>query len=128
YGNLMQTSGGSGLRWAAAALLVLPQCILLGATFPLMSAGFMRLQPAAEGRILAGLYFSNSIGAAIGALAATYLLVPWVGLPGTVMAAGLFNVLVALAVYPLSKAEAETSAPATATTRGLGSTTPVLVL
>lgn len=128
YGNLMQTGGGSGLRWAAAALLVLPQCILLGATFPLMSAGFMRLQPAAEGRILAGLYFSNSIGAAIGALAATYLLVPWVGLPGTVMAAGLFNVLVALAVYPLSKAEAETSAPATATTRGLGSTTPVLVL
>lgn len=106
YESLMQSAGGgAGVRWAMAIALVLPQCILLGATFPLMSAGFMRLQPASEGRILAGLYFSNSIGAAIGALAATYLLLPWVGLPGAILTAGLLNILVAVAVYPISKGE-----------------------
>ncbi|WNH47957.1 fused MFS/spermidine synthase [Stenotrophomonas aracearum] len=112
YTSVFPAMGGSGVnwvRWGMATLLVLPQCVLLGATFPLMSAGFMRLQPHAEGRVLAGLYFSNSIGAAAGALASTYLLLPWVGLPGTIMSAGLLNILIAIAVYPLSKMERESA-------------------
>jgi len=95
--------GGQGLRWLLAIALVLPQCILLGATFPLMSAGYMRLQPGTQGQVLSGLYFSNSMGAAVGALASTYLLLPAVGLPGTVMTAGLLNIVVAIAVYPLAR-------------------------
>ncbi len=93
-------------RWVLAAAMVLPQCILLGATFPLMSAGYIRLQEHAEGRVLAGLYFSNSLGAAIGALASTYVMLPAIGMPGTVFSAGLINIIVALMVYPLSKREA----------------------
>lgn len=93
------------VRWFLAAVMVLPQCILLGATFPLMSAGYIRLQEHAEGRVLAGLYFSNSLGAAIGALASTYVMLPAVGMPGTVFSAGLINILVAIIVYPLSKRE-----------------------
>jgi predicted membrane-bound spermidine synthase len=133
YDSLAQSSTGNGLRWSMATLLVLPQCILLGATFPLMSAGYMRLQPATEGRVLAGLYFANSIGAALGALAATYLLLPRVGLPGAIMTAGLLNILVAIATYPISKHEvAGASTPAAtprpaAPTRAL-SATPLLVL
>lgn len=99
----MEGTSSVALRWVLATALVLPQCILLGATFPLMSAGYMRLQPLAQGEVLAGLYFSNSLGAAAGALAATYLLLPAVGLPGTVLSAGLLNVLVALLVYPLAR-------------------------
>lgn len=94
------------VRWVLAAAMVLPQCILLGATFPLMSAGYIRLQEHAEGRVLAGLYFSNSLGAAIGALASTYLMLPAIGMPGTVFTAGLVNIVVAILVYPLSKREA----------------------
>lgn len=112
YTSVFPAMGGTGVnwvRWGMATLLVLPQCVLLGATFPLMSAGFMRLQPHAEGRVLAGLYFSNSIGAAVGALASTYLLLPWVGLPGTILSAGLLNILIAIAVYPLSKMERESA-------------------
>ncbi|WP_282247001.1 fused MFS/spermidine synthase [Stenotrophomonas sp. PS02300] len=112
YTSAFPAMGGNGVnwvRWGMATLLVLPQCVLLGATFPLMSAGFMRLQPHVEGRVLAGLYFSNSIGAAAGALASTYLLLPWVGLPGTILSAGLLNILIAIAVYPLSKVERESS-------------------
>jgi predicted membrane-bound spermidine synthase len=114
-----------------ATVLVLPQCILLGATFPLMSAGYMRLQPASEGRVLAGLYFANSIGAAIGALAATYLLLPKVGLPGAVMTAGLLNIVVAIAVYPIGKHEravANKQTPAPSPRLQARAATPLLVL
>lgn len=105
------------VRWLLAAVMVLPQCILLGATFPLMSAGYIRLQEHGQGRVLAGLYFSNSLGAAIGALASTYVMLPAMGMPGTVFSAGLINIVVAIMVYPLSKREVplpmavETSAP-----------------
>ncbi|KRG61885.1 fused MFS/spermidine synthase [Stenotrophomonas maltophilia] len=105
----MEGASSTALRWALATALVLPQCILLGATFPLMSAGYMRLQPMAQGEVLAGLYFSNSLGAAAGALVATYLLLPAVGLPGTVLSAGLLNIVVAILVYPLAR---DASAPA----------------
>ncbi|GHC09336.1 fused MFS/spermidine synthase [Thermomonas carbonis] len=131
YESLMQSATGNGLRWTMATVLVLPQCVLLGATFPLMSAGYMRLQPASEGRVLAGLYFANSIGAAIGALAATYLLLPKVGLPGAIMTAGLLNIAVAVAIYPISKHEgavAATPKPAAAPRTRMRTATPLLVL
>ncbi len=92
-------------RWGIAAALIFPQCVLLGATFPLMSAGYIRWRPDASGRVLAGLYFTNSLGAAAGALASTYVFLPAVGLPGTVLMAGIINVFVAILVYPLAKLE-----------------------
>ncbi|WP_259171314.1 fused MFS/spermidine synthase [Stenotrophomonas chelatiphaga] len=107
YAHLLPSLEGQGataLRWGLATVLVLPQCVLLGATFPLMSAGYLRVQPQAQGEVLAGLYFANSIGAAAGALASTYLLLPALGLPGAVMVAGALNVLVAALIYPLARA------------------------
>ncbi|HJU38312.1 MAG TPA: hypothetical protein VJ724_01975, partial [Tahibacter sp.] len=44
-------------RWTFAALMILPQTILLGMTFPIMSAGLMRWLPERAGAILGGLYF-----------------------------------------------------------------------
>jgi len=135
YGQLMPMLPASQLqnvRWMLAAAMVLPQCIMLGATFPLMSAGYIRLQEHAEGRVLAGLYFSNSLGAAIGAIASTYVMLPAIGMPGTVFSAGLINILVAIMVYPLSKREvalpaADIAPPVTATKGGL-LPRPVLIL
>lgn len=100
------------LKWALAALLVLPQTILLGMTFPLMSGGLIRRNSGQDGSLLGGLYFTNSIGAAIGALVSAFLLIPAVGLPGTTMTAGLLNVLVAALAWWLSR-EAEPSSAAT---------------
>src|SRR6185503_13130618 len=51
-------------KWGLAALLILPQSILLGMTFPLMSAGVVRRIPQSAGRALSMLYFANSLGAA----------------------------------------------------------------
>ncbi len=85
----------SVLKWSLAALLILPQTILLGMTFPLMSGGLIRRFPGQDGNSLGGLYFTNSIGAAIGALASVFLLIPAVGLPGASVSAGVLNFVVA---------------------------------
>jgi spermidine synthase len=49
----------------AASLLILRQSILLGMTFQLMTAGLIRKFTQAPGSIVAMLYFTNSIGAAM---------------------------------------------------------------
>ena len=83
------------LKWLLAAALILPQSILLGMTFPLMSAGIIRRHPQTPGETLAMLYFTNSFGAAIGVLASGFLMIEHLGLPGTMMAAGAINLLLA---------------------------------
>lgn len=90
-------------QWGSAALLIAPQSILLGMTFPLMSGGYLRVAPEADGEILGGLYFSNSLGAAFGALAATFLLLPALGMPGTVAVAGGLNLLVGVVAWMVSR-------------------------
>ena len=100
-------SGHIAAKWALAALLILPQSILLGTTFPLMSAGVIRLAPERSGRSLALLYFSNSFGAAVGVLVAGFYLVALAGLPGTLVVAAILNILVALVVYLAVKRRGE---------------------
>jgi spermidine synthase len=82
-------------KWAIAGSLILPQSILLGMTFPLMSAGVLRLRSSHSGRTLSLLYFSNSLGASVGVLIAGFYLVELAGLPGTLLTAAMLNLLVA---------------------------------
>jgi spermidine synthase len=86
-----------------ASALILPASILLGSTFPLMSAGIIRIHPGSQARTLAWLYFTNSLGAAVGVLASGFLLIEKLGLPGTILTAGLLNVALALVVWALAK-------------------------
>lgn len=90
-------------QWGSAALLIAPQSILLGMTFPLMSGGYLRVAPHADGEILGGLYFTNSIGAAFGALFATFVLLPAVGMPGAVFTAGVVNIIVGVTAWMVSR-------------------------
>jgi predicted membrane-bound spermidine synthase len=95
-------AGGAGLtivKWVLASALILPQSVLLGMTFPLMSAGILRRMPERPGHVLALLYFSNSLGAAAGVLIAGFYLIAVAGLPGTLIAAAILNVLVALVTF-----------------------------
>lgn len=101
----------SALKWSMAAILILPQTILLGMTFPLMSGGLIRRFPGQDGDALGGLYFTNSIGAAIGALASIFLLIPTAGLPGTSMTAGLLNFIVAALAWWLAREPEQQPAP-----------------
>jgi spermidine synthase len=92
-------------KWLIAALLILPQSMLLGATFPLISGGVMRRFPQAPGATLAMLYFTNSLGAALGVLASGFWLIELVGLPGTVTIAGIINVLLGVTIWLLRGTE-----------------------
>lgn len=97
-------------KWSLAALLVLPQSVLLGMTFPLMSAGIIRRFPERSGKTIATLYFANSLGGALGVLASGFWLIKAIGLPGTVMAAGAINLALAAAVWFLCRRQADTAA------------------
>ena len=99
--------------WALAALLILPQSVLLGMTFPLMTSGLLRLAPGDPGRRIALLYFLNSLGAVGGVLASVFVFIPLAGLPGASLIAGVTNVLLAVAVYTLARSGR--AAPAVAT-------------
>lgn len=91
-------------KWGLAAVMILPQSILLGMTFPLMTAAFLRFAPGRAGHSVSMLYFTNSIGGAVGVIASGFLLIPRVGLPGTILTAGLLNFAVALFAWLVVKA------------------------
>jgi len=105
------------IKWAMAGALLLPQSILLGATFPLMAAGVIRRVGGHPGRELAMLYFANGLGAAGGVLLAGFYLVPATGLPGAVLAAGITNLVVALVTFVVAKRVAVESTAASETAK-----------
>ena len=109
-----------GIKWGLAAAFVLPQSILLGMTFPLMSGGIIRRFPSTPGASLSMLYFSNSFGAALGVLFSGFVLIARVGLPGTMFTAGLINVMLALVIWLLTTHEIESAPDAVALQRQAG--------
>ncbi len=102
------------VKWTLAALLILPQSILLGATFPLMSAGAIRRAPDRPGRTLALLYFANSLGAAGGVLLAGFTLLSAAGLPGTLLVAAACNASVAVVAWLVARLAPVEATPAPA--------------
>jgi predicted membrane-bound spermidine synthase len=107
YATLLPaTCSAEGLclsSWALATALILPQSILLGTTFPLMTSGVLRAMPQEPGSRIGLLYFLNSFGAVFGVLASAFVLVPTIGLPGASLTAGLVNVFLALCVYLIAR-------------------------
>jgi spermidine synthase len=96
-------------KWTLAAALILPQSVLLGMTFPLLTAGVVRLRPERSGHAIAMLYFTNSLGAGVGVLASGFYFIPEAGLPGTLIASGIINLGVAAAVILLPRKPAFSS-------------------
>ncbi|HBO69710.1 MAG TPA: spermidine synthase, partial [Deltaproteobacteria bacterium] len=107
YSSLLPALGSETLadlaKWSLAGALILPQSILLGTTFPLMSAGLLRRYPATPGESLSMLYFSNSFGAAVGVLASGFVMIDRLGLPGTTQSAGAINLGLAAMVWLLAR-------------------------
>ena len=85
-------------KWLSSSLLILPQSMLLGATFPFMTAGFINRCKTASGYSISILYFANSFGAAVGVLIGGFLLIGKIGLHGTLATAGIIDIFVGSAV------------------------------
>lgn len=83
-------------QFAVASCAMLPPALVLGALFPLLS----RAQTAASGAspAVGDVYFVNTIGSALGAFSAGFVLLPWLGLRGTAAVAIAVNALACAAL------------------------------
>ena len=113
--TMIQPVDGLGARAAVASLALLGPTLLMGMTFPLM--GRLTIGRASEtASATAEFYGSNTIGAAAGALAGPFLLMPVLGLSGALYAAAALELAVAVGAFFVLKAVArdaeEAAAPA----------------
>ena len=103
--------GAEVMKILLATGSTLPIAIAVGMTFPFIAAGLMRKSGAELS--LPMLYFTNSLGSAIGILFTSYMLIPELGNHATLCVAASINFLLA-AVFgfigfatPATKAEAD---------------------
>jgi len=117
YVSAIRAGAGPGaataLRVTLSAALLLPPTLAMGATLPLLVAAWMRTDPQA-GRAIPRLYGANTLGAALGVLLGTYLILPAMGISKTLLLVACADVIAALLALQLSKqsAAAVESAPA----------------
>lgn len=90
------------LYFALACLLLLVPTMLMGATLPVL-AGFAVRSEADTGPRIAGLYAANTLGAAAGALAGGWWLVPDFGLRISTAVAMALNLLVMASAFAISR-------------------------
>ncbi|MFL9944643.1 fused MFS/spermidine synthase [Paraburkholderia agricolaris] len=113
------------LAWAIPFVLVGLPAILMGGTLPVLMRA---LCPAAAniGRAGARLYAANTAGAIAGTLAASFVLIPWLGVLGSACAAATLNAGAALVAALLGRTQqalvpaAGSSAPAIASWQSFG--------
>jgi spermidine synthase len=119
---LLGTEPAPALLWAAGfglpALVLLPATAAMGGTLTALER--MVAAAGAGTRVSAGIYGANTAGAVVGTLAAVFLLLPGLGLSGTLLALAALNAICGLgalafgpsaAVVPTGK-----TAPASADT------------
>jgi spermidine synthase len=94
--------GLTALRFACAALLLLPPTLAMGATLPVVARGLVT-RDERLGRWSAWLYGANTLGAVLGAYLCGFWALPWLGLSRTLVAAGVTNLAVAALAYFASR-------------------------
>ena len=103
WSSQMSSQGANAVKIALSVATTVPVAILLGMTFPFIAAGLMR-RHLDSGRVSVPLlYFTNSFGAAVGLLFASYLLIPVLGTQGTLCMAAVLNLLLGVAFWNISK-------------------------
>ena len=106
-------------RVLLGALVLGIPTLLMGTTLPIMFK-FLRGYLASRGRIISRLYTANIMGAAFGALAGAYIVLPAFGLTGSTRLAALFSLMIALyALDRLKALPAADTAPRPAATASL---------
>jgi spermidine synthase len=88
--------------WSSFAGSILPWCVMMGATFPLMM-GFVRQTPWAEEGSFSFLYLANVIGAMTAAALTALVLVEALGFRRTTETAAAANFLIALVSFALAR-------------------------
>jgi spermidine synthase len=98
-------SGGSTfaiLRLATSVLLLAAPAAAMGATFPIASRWMVRVASQAA-QDAGGLYAANTLGAAIGAVLAGFVLIPALGLSGSTWVAVALNAIAAAGAFAIAR-------------------------
>jgi len=88
------------LRFFFSGLILLVPATCMGATLPILSR-FLTASPDRIGQSVGILYAINTFGAVFGAFVSGFVLIPKLGVSGTIYLAGFFNLLVGLSGYGL---------------------------
>ncbi len=112
-------AASSALYLVLSALVItttiLPWCVMMGATFPLMMA-FVRARNPTQAQSFSFLYLANVIGAMTGTVASAMVMIELLGFTRTGLVAAALNVGIATASFLLSRVER--TWPATVVTGG----------
>jgi spermidine synthase len=90
--------GSSGYYLASGgwiALVLLPFCTCMGATFPLAMAGIRAAFHSESPRSFSYLYLANVLGAMAGAFGSAFVFIEWMGFARTLLVAAALNALIA---------------------------------
>lgn len=128
FGRGLLLSGAADAAWGSAryhmvsgawiALVLLPFCACMGATFPLAMAAIREAGGDPERRTFGHLYVANVLGATCGTVAAAFVLIEILGFTGTLRAAAALNVVIGTGALLLSFVRLPAGAGAAAS--GLG--------
>jgi len=96
----MNPVGITVIKFIIGAIIMLPPTILMGGTLPILCRFITRVSEE-RGRIVAKLYYLNSLGAVIGTILAGFYLVYKFGLELSILLAAFVNLLVGFGVIIL---------------------------
>ena len=91
-----------GAQLGLILLIMLVPTTLMGAAFPLASRLVVR-RPEAVGRSVGVVYASNTLGSIAGSFVGGFVLIPWLGLQQTILAAVSANILTGCALLGVSR-------------------------
>ncbi len=104
-------------RFFIASLVMIVPTLLLGAIFPLVVRICASARRLPSGRTVGDAYAANTIGAIAGSFASGFILIPWLGLLGSLRLASALNFVIAAALFTvtwrvrLSKSKSSRRAP-----------------
>lgn len=106
YGALYEIFGNTWmfylmLSYIAFAILIIPTG-LIGGTFPIMNRIYAK-RISTIGKDVGIVYSIDTIFAALGALAAGFILIPWAGINGTITIGALFNIGAGILLFTKTK-------------------------
>lgn len=99
-------------RFVLSCAVLLVPTALMGATLPVLAAALMRSPEHTAGSV-ARLYTCNLIGAILGTIAAGFLLLPNLGVSGTIYTAVVVNIIIGLCAFLIDLRFGEASAATT---------------
>ncbi|OFW47884.1 MAG: hypothetical protein A3J29_03455 [Acidobacteria bacterium RIFCSPLOWO2_12_FULL_67_14b] len=100
----------AALRLVSSVLLLAAPAAAMGATFPIAARWMVRAASRAA-QDAGGLYAANTLGAALGAVLAGFVLIPSLGLSGSTWVGVALNAIAAAGAFAIARTSAEPLAP-----------------